>query len=105
MASVFYQARHIGDWSFGQSGKSQSYIQAGLGSRVGGGHWQERPRYSQRESLRLCVWLHRVSRYDSTGTPSGVGFARMPPVFLKPGDKVAGEVEAIGILEIEVVAP
>jgi 2-keto-4-pentenoate hydratase/2-oxohepta-3-ene-1,7-dioic acid hydratase in catechol pathway len=41
----------------------------------------------------------------STGTPSGVGFARMPPVFLKPGDKVEGEVESIGILEVEVVAP
>src|SRR6266581_696323 len=41
----------------------------------------------------------------STGTPSGVGFARMPPVFLKPGDRVEGEVESIGILEVEVVAP
>lgn len=41
----------------------------------------------------------------STGTPSGVGFARVPPVFLKPGDKVAGEVEGIGILEVEIVAP
>jgi 2-keto-4-pentenoate hydratase/2-oxohepta-3-ene-1,7-dioic acid hydratase in catechol pathway len=41
----------------------------------------------------------------STGTPSGVGFARTPPVFLKPGDKVEGEVEGIGILEVEVVAP
>jgi 2-keto-4-pentenoate hydratase/2-oxohepta-3-ene-1,7-dioic acid hydratase in catechol pathway len=41
----------------------------------------------------------------STGTPSGVGFARVPPVFLKPGDKVAGEVEGIGTLEVEIVAP
>jgi len=41
----------------------------------------------------------------STGTPSGVGFARVPPVFLKPGDKVEGEVEGIGTLEVEVVAP
>ena len=40
----------------------------------------------------------------STGTPSGVGFARVPPVFLKPGDKVEGEVEGIGILEVEIVA-
>ncbi len=38
----------------------------------------------------------------STGTPSGVGFARVPPVFLKPGDKVEGEVEAIGTLEVEI---
>ena len=41
----------------------------------------------------------------STGTPSGVGFARVPPVFLKPGDKVEGEVERIGTLEVEIVAP
>jgi 2-keto-4-pentenoate hydratase/2-oxohepta-3-ene-1,7-dioic acid hydratase in catechol pathway len=41
----------------------------------------------------------------STGTPSGVGFARVPPVFLKPGDKVEGEIEGIGTLEVEIVAP
>lgn len=34
-----------------------------------------------------------------TGTPSGVGFARKPPVFLKPGDRVAVEVGRVGILE------
>ena len=41
----------------------------------------------------------------STGTPSGVGFARVPPVFLKPGDKVEGEVEGIGTLEVNIVEP
>ena len=41
----------------------------------------------------------------STGTPSGVGFARVPPVFLKPGDKVEGDVEGIGNLQVEIVAP
>lgn len=41
----------------------------------------------------------------STGTPSGVGFARVPPVFLKPGDRVEGEVEGIGTLEVSIVAP
>jgi 2-keto-4-pentenoate hydratase/2-oxohepta-3-ene-1,7-dioic acid hydratase in catechol pathway len=34
-----------------------------------------------------------------TGTPDGVGVARKPPVFLKPGDKVEVEIEKIGILE------
>ena len=38
----------------------------------------------------------------STGTPSGVGFARIPPLFLKPGDKVEGEVEGIGVLQVEI---
>lgn len=41
----------------------------------------------------------------STGTPSGVGFARVPPFFLKPGDRVEGEVEGIGVLEVEIAAP
>jgi 2-keto-4-pentenoate hydratase/2-oxohepta-3-ene-1,7-dioic acid hydratase in catechol pathway len=34
----------------------------------------------------------------STGTPSGVGFARKPPEFLKPGDVVEVEIDRIGIL-------
>lgn len=41
----------------------------------------------------------------STGTPSGVGYARIPPLFLKPGDKVEAEVEGIGILQVEVSEP
>jgi 2-keto-4-pentenoate hydratase/2-oxohepta-3-ene-1,7-dioic acid hydratase in catechol pathway len=41
----------------------------------------------------------------STGTPSGVGFARVPPVYLKPGDKVEGEVEGVGVLQVEIVKP
>ena len=33
-----------------------------------------------------------------TGTPSGVGMARKPPVWLKAGDTVEVEVESIGVL-------
>jgi 2-keto-4-pentenoate hydratase/2-oxohepta-3-ene-1,7-dioic acid hydratase in catechol pathway len=33
-----------------------------------------------------------------TGTPSGVGFARNPPVFLKPGDHLELSIENIGTL-------
>lgn len=33
-----------------------------------------------------------------TGTPSGVGFTRKPPVFLKDGDVVEVEIEKLGIL-------
>jgi len=39
----------------------------------------------------------------ATGTPAGVGFARKPPVFLKPGDVVEVEIENIGILRNRVV--
>ena len=40
----------------------------------------------------------------ATGTPPGVGFARKPPVFLKPGDVVEVEVEGLGVLSNPVVA-
>jgi len=34
-----------------------------------------------------------------TGTPPGVGAARKPPVFLKPGDQVEIEIEKLGVLK------
>jgi len=40
----------------------------------------------------------------ATGTPSGVGFARKPPVYLKPGDDMAVVIEKIGTLGTPVVA-
>ncbi len=39
-----------------------------------------------------------------TGTPAGVGFARKPQVFLKPGDQVRIEIDGIGTLENPVIA-
>lgn len=39
-----------------------------------------------------------------TGTPAGVGNARKPPVYLKPGDTVTIEIEKIGKLTNPVVA-
>lgn len=38
-----------------------------------------------------------------TGTPSGVGMARKPPVYLKHGDVVEVEIEGIGVLRNRVV--
>lgn len=37
-----------------------------------------------------------------TGTPSGVGFTRKPPVFLKDGDLVEVEIGDIGVLKNQV---
>jgi 2-keto-4-pentenoate hydratase/2-oxohepta-3-ene-1,7-dioic acid hydratase in catechol pathway len=39
----------------------------------------------------------------ATGTPEGVGFARQPPRFLRPGDVVEGEVEGVGRIRNRVV--
>ena len=35
----------------------------------------------------------------ATGTPSGIGHARVPPEYLHPGDTVEVEIEKIGVLK------
>jgi 2-keto-4-pentenoate hydratase/2-oxohepta-3-ene-1,7-dioic acid hydratase in catechol pathway len=39
-----------------------------------------------------------------TGTPPGVGMARKPPIWLKPGDVVEVEIDRLGTLRNPVVA-
>jgi 2-keto-4-pentenoate hydratase/2-oxohepta-3-ene-1,7-dioic acid hydratase in catechol pathway len=39
----------------------------------------------------------------STGTPEGVGFARNPPEFLKPGDIVETEIAGLGVMRNRMV--
>ncbi len=50
------------------------------------------------ESLSSTMTL-RPGAVILTGTPSGVGFARTPPVWLKPGDHVRIDIAGIGVLE------
>jgi 2-keto-4-pentenoate hydratase/2-oxohepta-3-ene-1,7-dioic acid hydratase in catechol pathway len=40
----------------------------------------------------------------ATGTPEGVGFARTPPEYLRPGDVMESEVSSIGVLRNRIVA-
>jgi 2-keto-4-pentenoate hydratase/2-oxohepta-3-ene-1,7-dioic acid hydratase in catechol pathway len=40
----------------------------------------------------------------ATGTPPGVGFAQVPPRWLRPGDLVCIEIDKVGVLENPVVA-
>lgn len=54
----------------------------------------------------VATLIHEISRGTTilpgtlilTGTPSGVGFARTPPVFLKDGDQVEVEVDGVGTI-------
>jgi 2-keto-4-pentenoate hydratase/2-oxohepta-3-ene-1,7-dioic acid hydratase in catechol pathway len=39
----------------------------------------------------------------ATGTPSGVGFAMMPPQYLKGGDEMVARIDRIGELRNRVV--
>jgi 2-keto-4-pentenoate hydratase/2-oxohepta-3-ene-1,7-dioic acid hydratase in catechol pathway len=50
------------------------------------------------ESLSSTLTI-RAGAVILTGTPQGVGFARKPPVFMKPGDSIAIEIEKLGRLE------
>jgi len=53
------------------------------------------PRLVQELSLGMTLEAGDIL---STGTPSGVGFARTPPEFLKPGDLLETEIEGIGVM-------
>jgi 2-keto-4-pentenoate hydratase/2-oxohepta-3-ene-1,7-dioic acid hydratase in catechol pathway len=55
------------------------------------------------ESLTSTMTL-RPGTVILTGTPSGVGFARNPPLWMKPGDRVIVEIEKIGRLENPITA-
>jgi 2-keto-4-pentenoate hydratase/2-oxohepta-3-ene-1,7-dioic acid hydratase in catechol pathway len=57
----------------------------------------------------LIEFISKVVTLESgdvviTGTPAGVGFARKPPRYLKPGDQVSITVERIGTLTNSVIA-
>lgn len=58
---------------------------------------------------RLIAYISQVVTLEPgdlifTGTPPGVGFARKPPVFLRPGDLVEIEIERLGILRNSVIS-
>jgi len=58
---------------------------------------------------RLIAFLSSVFTLEpgdviATGTPAGVGFARKPPRWLRPGDEVTVRVEGLGELVNPVVA-
>ncbi len=57
---------------------------------------------------QLIEWLSRgmtllPGDVVATGTPAGVGFARTPPEYLRPGDVVESEVDGVGLLRNRVV--
>lgn len=57
----------------------------------------------------LIAYLSRTMTLEpgdviATGTPPGVGFARTPPRFLRPGDVVEVEVDGVGTLRNPVAA-
>lgn len=73
---------------------------------------EEMQRGNTHDMIFDCAYiLSYISRFSTlepgdvvaTGTPAGVGHFRKPPVYLKPGDRVACWVEGIGTLENPVI--
>jgi 5-carboxymethyl-2-hydroxymuconate isomerase len=60
--------------------------------------------FSVAELIAWCSASFTLEPGDviTTGTPAGVGVARRPPAFLRPGDRVRVEVEGLGALDHEV---
>jgi len=58
--------------------------------------------FASEESFKLGTFEHDgeeiIGIVLSTGTPSGVGMARTPPIYMKPGDIAECSVEGIGTL-------
>ncbi len=76
------------------------------GERVQYAHTSEMI-FSVAEAIAYISSLMTLEPGDiiATGTPSGIGAKRTPPLFLKAGDIVEVEIESIGRLRNTVIAP
>jgi 2-keto-4-pentenoate hydratase/2-oxohepta-3-ene-1,7-dioic acid hydratase in catechol pathway len=63
--------------------------------------------FSVAELIAFLSSVCQLQRGDVifTGTPEGVGQARTPPLFLKPGDEVVTTIERLGAIHNVTVAP
>ena len=50
------------------------------------------------------IWVLEPGDLIATGTPEGVGHARKPPVWMRPGDEISVEVDGVGTLTNRIVA-
>lgn len=82
-----------------------------LATRVNGETVQEASTsqmiFSVRETISFVSRVMTLEPGDiiATGTPSGVGQSRTPPLFLKEGDVVEVEIEKLGTLRNPVIGP
>ncbi|MBW7929871.1 MAG: fumarylacetoacetate hydrolase family protein [Gammaproteobacteria bacterium] len=80
-----------------------------LETRLNGTVMQQAPvgdmRFGVAELLAYASTITQLEPGDviTTGTPSGVGFARQPPVWLQPGDVLEVKIDRIGVLRNRVV--
>jgi 2-keto-4-pentenoate hydratase/2-oxohepta-3-ene-1,7-dioic acid hydratase in catechol pathway len=60
--------------------------------------------FSVQRAISYCSAFTELRPGDviATGTPSGVGYRRQPPVFMQPGDVVEVEISSVGVLRSHV---
>jgi 2-keto-4-pentenoate hydratase/2-oxohepta-3-ene-1,7-dioic acid hydratase in catechol pathway len=81
-----------------------------LQTRLNGRVMQDAPvadmRFGVADLIAYCSRFVRLEPGDviSTGTPSGVGYARKPQVWMRPGDVLEVEIGGIGVLRNDIVA-
>lgn len=81
-----------------------------LQTRLNGTLMQSAPvadlQFTVPEIVAYCSRFCRLKPGDviSTGTPGGVGFARRPQVWMKPGDTIEVDIDGVGVLRNPVVA-
>lgn len=81
-------------------------IHSRLGDRILQDSNTEHMIFSVAKTISLLSEIMTLEPGDliATGTPEGVGHARKPPLWLKPGDEITVEVEGIGALTNPVAA-
>ena len=106
----FYRSGSIGPWIVTADEIADPYALR-IETRVNGEVLQSDP---------AGLMLHKIGRFIeyvstiaplqpgdilATGTPSGVGFSRNPPIWLKPGDVCEVSIDKIGVLRNGIVLP
>ncbi len=99
----------LGPWIVTADGIPDPHVLA-ISSRINGlAKQSSNTRYMVFKVPRILAELSAGLRLEPgdvilTGTPPGVGFARKPPEWLKPGDVMEMEIEGIGVLRNPIVA-
>lgn len=99
----FHQSGAAGPWMVPAAELDASFA-VGMRTRLNGEVMQEDTVNRWHFSLQdVIAWISRWAELEpgdmiSMGTPSGVGFARKPPLFMQAGDTIEVEIDGIGTL-------
>jgi 2-keto-4-pentenoate hydratase/2-oxohepta-3-ene-1,7-dioic acid hydratase in catechol pathway len=105
----FYRSGAMGPWMVPRADFGDAFDNV-MESRLNGKVMQhdviKEWHFDVRKIIEYCSQWARLEPGDviAMGTPSGVGFARKPPVYMQPGDVIEVEVQGLGVLRNPVAA-